>query len=132
MGFQTGHYGLFLVSALGGVAFWSLEAAFKSFQMRYYVRMREIEVRQAELAAKDGGGQVFAPQIDWSWRTAGEYFSGRRKPEEAPGSPRRYGRSLGFLGAWLLPQVFLPHVISMVAGGILFALGMEGVLPMKL
>ncbi len=42
------------------------------------------------------------------------------------------GRREWFRRVFLLPQVFLPHVMSVVAGGILFALGVEGLLPMKL
>jgi len=43
-GFQNQHYGLFLIATIAGLAFWMIEAVMKRHQMRYYVRMREIEV----------------------------------------------------------------------------------------
>ena len=45
-GFQFGSYGMFLVAAASSLAFWSLEGVMKRHQMRYYPRMREIEVNR--------------------------------------------------------------------------------------
>jgi hypothetical protein len=42
-GFQQDHYGLFLVAAVSGLAFWMLEAVTKGHQIRYYPRMGDIE-----------------------------------------------------------------------------------------
>jgi hypothetical protein len=38
-GFQQGHYGPFLVSALSGLGFLLIEGTMKRHQMRYYPRM---------------------------------------------------------------------------------------------
>jgi hypothetical protein len=46
--FQNSHYGLFLVAALSGCGFWLIEGIMKPHQMRYYLRMWEIEVLQYE------------------------------------------------------------------------------------
>lgn len=130
-GFQYGHYGLFLVAALNGLSFWALEAILKEFQMHYYVRMREIEVQQADVATKSG--QQFAtPQIDWGWQTASRYFTGKWKQAEPPKPPERYGRKLGMRFPFILPQVWLPHAISIIVGGTLFGLGIAGLLPLHL
>lgn len=37
LGFQQDHYGLFLIAAVSGLAFWMVEAT-KGHQMRYYPR----------------------------------------------------------------------------------------------
>jgi hypothetical protein len=120
LGFQYSHYGLFLVAAISAIGFWSIEAVTKIFQMRHYVRMREIEVRRAELALTD----IPTPQIDWSWQIAAYYFKGEYTG--APPHPNRYGYSSFNIRTWFYPHVFLPHAISLVAGGILFVLGITG------
>ena len=38
LGFQQNHYGLFLVAAASGVAFWLIEGSTKLQQMRYIIR----------------------------------------------------------------------------------------------
>ena len=38
-GFQQGHYGLFLVAAASGLAFWAVEATTKIHQIHYYPRL---------------------------------------------------------------------------------------------
>ena len=54
LGFQHRAYGYFLVAAVSSAAFWLLEAAVKRHQMRYYPRMREIEVaRHADAGYED-------------------------------------------------------------------------------
>ena len=57
-GFQSDHYGIFLVAALAGVAFWAIEAAMKRNQMRDYVRMREIEYLRATPLGAAAAGQA--------------------------------------------------------------------------
>ncbi len=52
-GFQFGHYGLFLVGAISGLAFWLIEGVVKKHQMRFYRRMREIEVIQCNASADE-------------------------------------------------------------------------------
>ncbi len=130
-GFEKGHYGLFLVGALSGAGFWAIEAVFKRYQMRAYVRMREIEVVCYELFAEPGtnGSKVSAPQIDWYWFQAQSYFRGERTgPLPAPQrfqKMRRYGLT------WLYGGVMFPHVISVLAGVILFFLSHGGYLAIK-
>jgi hypothetical protein len=46
LGFQQNHYGLFLVAAASGLAFWIVEATTKWHQMRYYPRMRDYRVHR--------------------------------------------------------------------------------------
>src|SRR5690349_9417546 len=53
LGFQQDHYGLFLVAAAGGLAFWLIEGSIKLHQMRYYPRMGDIEVLAHELYGEE-------------------------------------------------------------------------------
>ena len=48
VGFKYAHNGHFLVAALSELGLWSIEAIMKRYQMRFYLRMRDIEVRQYE------------------------------------------------------------------------------------
>jgi hypothetical protein len=113
------------VAAASSLAFWSLEGTIKRHQMRYYPRMREIEVnRYIRAAEKDKA--FSAPRIDWSWARADRFFRGHVKD---PGSPpelstpsKSYGR------AWLLLHVAMPHVITFLLGVLLFGLGYLGYL----
>src|SRR5215207_8925424 len=50
-GFQQDHYGVFLVAAASGLAFWLVEATTKLRQIRYYPRMGDIELIAYELLA---------------------------------------------------------------------------------
>lgn len=130
--FQDGHYGLFLVAAISGLAFWVLEAVFKQHQMRYYLRMREIEVinyDQLRFPLSDGV-EVSTPMMDWSWTHAPRYFSG--KTRGAPAAPTRYGKFEAYRYGWLFPHVSMPHAITVVVGLVLFALGATGMLGMPL
>src|SRR4051812_37192324 len=71
LGFQQNHYGLFLVAAVSGLAFWLLEATTKLHQMRYYPRMGDIEVTAYKLFSMPvEHGRASTPLIDWSWTTA--------------------------------------------------------------
>lgn len=101
LGFQNQHYGLFLVAAVSGLAFWALEGVMKRFQMAFYVRMREIEVINYELRCQ-GVSSTFnfysTPQIDWSWYLAGDYFTGKRTGPPPP--PERYTRKEGLFSKW--------------------------------
>lgn len=124
-GFEKQHYGLFLVAALSGVAFWTIEAVMKRHQMRYYVRMREIEVIGAELSqgALQDKKRASSPLIDWSWQEApGVFAKGGRTPLPPVeyGSPNPY---TAYAWAAFFPHVFLPHLITALAGGVLFVLG---------
>ena len=117
-GFQYGHYGIFLVACLSGLCFWAIEAAMKRHQMRSYVRMREIEVRRAEHGEH-------SPQIDWGWKIAPEYLSGKTTGQ--PGAPERYrGSAADVWLYWLYLHVALPHAVAVIAGFVLFLLGRQG------
>lgn len=124
-GFQYQHSGLFLVAAVSGLAFWAIEGTMKRHQMRYYVRMREIEVLIFDLPSSESS-QIPSPQIDWSWTIAPKYFKGTI--EGAPPRPERYRKDSFYSLSWLGPHVFLPHAISVVVGGVLFILGVSHIL----
>jgi hypothetical protein len=135
LGFQQDHYGIFLVAALGGLSFWIVEATTKSHQLRYYPRMGDIEVACYELFRVDGeDGPTSSPLIDWSWHTAGRRVRGgprtgesripQRWPEgELLSVGRRVRSSVIFF-----PHVMFPHVIALVAGTVLFVVGLSGAL----
>lgn len=129
-GFQYGHYGLFLIAALSGIAFWTIEGLVKRHQMRYYVRMRDIEVFAYEqyLAGKSLG--IASPQIDWSFEQSDEILAGKNVDRKLPPPPRAAIPQYRFV--WLLPHVCLPHVISAIVGSVLFALGLVGVIASPL
>jgi hypothetical protein len=123
-GFQYHHFGLFLVATLSGLAFWLVEGAMKRHQMRYYLRMREIEVLQYERAPEGDARALSSPRIDSSWSYAGELYAGKGaagyRPEAIEG-PRHSYRF-----AWLFPHVCFPHVVSVVAGLALLCLAYYG------
>jgi hypothetical protein len=125
-GFQYSHYGLFLVAALSGLGFWLVEGTMKRHQMRYYLRMREIEVLQYKRAQSYDTRALSSPRIDSSWSHAGWFYSGKDTtayhPEVTTGLRKSYQL------AWLFPHVCLPHVVSVVAGLVLLCLGIYGVL----
>jgi len=57
VGFQYAHYRYYLVAALSGLGFWIIEAIVKRHQMRFYLRMRDIGVRQyGHISGKDRPG----------------------------------------------------------------------------
>jgi hypothetical protein len=125
LGFQYRSYGMFLVAAASSLAFWSLEGAMKRHQMRYYPRMRQIEVNRYDRAS-DQDRHVSAPRIDWSWAQASKLLRGTlTEPDPAP---KPSGPSNSYALAWLLPHVMLPHVITFLIGTLLFLLGHCGYL----
>ena len=125
LGFQFRSYGMFLVAAASSLAFWSLEGTIKRHQMRYYPRMREIEVNRYRRAA-DEDRAFSAPRIDWSWVQAGRLFRGLLSDAAAPPQPSTQSRS--YARAWLLLHVAVPHAITLLIGTLLFALGCLGYL----
>lgn len=131
LGFQQDHYGLFLIAAAGGMAFWAIESSNKLHQMRYYPRMGDIEVIAYELYGEETSrGRVSAPLIDWGWYTSWPRIRGGaskgdlRVPvawkdiNDEPGANR-----------WIMlyPHVALPHAITVALGLALFFLGLMGV-----
>lgn len=123
-GFQYAHYGMFLVAALSGLAFWLIEGTMKQHQMRYYLRMREIEVMQYDQCIDDAAKSQSTPRIDSSWSNAAMVYAGKRPPVAHPVLDDGPHRS--YQVVWLYPHVFLPHAVSVVAGLLLLLLGMRG------
>ncbi|MBI4940008.1 MAG: hypothetical protein HY830_04610 [Actinobacteria bacterium] len=131
LGFQQDHYGLFLVAAAGGLAFWLIEASIKTHQMRYYPRMGDIEVIAHTLYSRElpDGTRASAPLIDWSWFTARPRVRGGQSKGD-PRTPHAWadintdpGRNRAVL---LYPHVALPHAIAVLLGVVLFVLGLGG------
>jgi hypothetical protein len=124
-GFQYRSYGLFLVAAASSLAFWSLESTVKRHQMRYYPRMREIELNRYE-RLPEHERRFSAPRIDWSWAQASKIFRGELT--DSTQVPRPSGANKSYRRAWLLPHVAIPHVITFLLGMSLFLLGCLGYL----
>ena len=100
-GFQYAHYGLFLVAALSGLAFWLNEGVMKRLQMRYYLRMREIEVLQYKHASSEDARALSSPRVDSSWSHAGGLYSGKDKDFSYP--PKQIeGPQKSYRFAWVL------------------------------
>jgi hypothetical protein len=125
-GFQYGRYGLFLVSSLSGLAFWIIEGTMKRHQMRYYLRMRKIEVLQYQRCADDSARTASSPRIDSSWSYAGILYT--RGGSSASHPVAVHGPRRSYRLAWFFPHVFLPHLLSVVAGLLLLVLGYRGLL----
>jgi hypothetical protein len=123
LGFQQQHYALFALAAATALAFWYVDALMKGFQLRYYWRMRDIEVAAFQINAVllNGLGRQSAPRIDMSWGYKG------RKGEESPRVPvRRSARNVHTLlqrRLWM-PQVLLPHMVAVVIGVVLFVVAL--------
>src|SRR5215208_4606561 len=97
-GFQQDHYGVFLVAAASGLAFWLVEATTKLRQIRYYPRMGDIELIAYELFGGDTPtGPASSPLIDWGWHTAGprvrKRTAGTTPVSRGPGTSSRVARS---------------------------------------
>jgi type IV secretory pathway TrbD component len=120
LGFQQQHYALFGLGALSAVAFWVVEWVTKRHQMRYYPRMRQIEVDCSRLNRLTlGEATLSAPRIDWAWTDAGRKASRMRSwKEPEPLTPDEIVRMLH--NTPLMVHVLLPHVIAAVVGLALF------------
>lgn len=124
-GFQYKHYGLFLVAALSGLAFWLIEGVFKRHQMRYYFRMRQIEVLRYQEAEARAQGSSSTPRIDSSWSAAGRVYSG----QHVHGHPvMSTGPHTSYRYTWLFGHVMLPHILSVGAGIVFFLCAHSGYL----
>ena len=122
-GFQSQHNGIFLVGCITGIGFWYIDGAMKRHQMRYYVRMREIEV------ASHNSGQA-GPRIDWSWTYAPRSYS---REKYVPQPPTPYSKPYFFYTfSWLSLNVAFPYLISVVGGFVLFLLASAGGLGGKM
>ncbi len=131
--FQQRHYGLFFVVAISGIAFWIVEAITKVHQMRFYPRMRAIEVIcYDQFGVSSESEKLSSPLIDWSWQLGSQECRSRRSQGVDPNKPQRYvstspptrlGRVWQLTRTVRYPHVALPHAMSVVAGLTLFILG---------
>lgn len=121
LGFQEGHYALFGLAAATAAAFWVMEGLLKRHQVRYYPRMRDIEVIAYELnrVRVAGMGEVSAPRIDVSWGYTGRPGGpdARIEPPERRGAEEV--RRLLRRPFWMA-HVMLPHVLAVALGTALF------------
>ncbi|MGW6128495.1 hypothetical protein ACWFNE_00580 [Cellulomonas sp. NPDC055163] len=127
LGFQHDHYALFGLAAVSALGFWTIDALTKTHQVRYYSRMRDIEVASFHLnrvALPTLLGDFSSPRIDGSWSYAGRAPDWRGDPpwRRDPAAVRRLVRR-----SWSMPHVVLPHVIAVVVGGLLFVAALSGV-----
>jgi hypothetical protein len=125
LGFQNSSFGMFLVSAVSSVAFWWLEAVMKKHQMRFYPRMREIEVNRFRRAL-DADKEYSAPRINWGWVRAKQVLLGR---VNTLGNPTLESKSKSFNKTGFLPHVMMPHGVTLLVGGALFFLCWWGAIP---
>src|SRR5215218_7868790 len=105
LGFQYRAFGFFIVALVSSASFWILEATVKRHQMRYYPRMREIEVRR-HIEAREGNQPLSAPRIDWSWATADGLLRTGVVPSQ---EPKPSGESRAYSRMWLAAHVACPH-----------------------
>lgn len=121
LGFQQGHYALFGLAAATALGFWYIDVLLKGYQMRYYSRMRDIELAAYHLnkLPLPGLGTVSAPRIDMSWG----YRAGHRQQDwrtEVPARRRPHEiRSMMVWRYWTANQL-LPHLVAILLGVALF------------
>jgi hypothetical protein len=131
---QYQHSAYFLLASISAVSFWAIEALMKGQQIRYYGRMREIEVDSYHLNRVDvGGTKVSAPRTDWSWDNFGKSQTKSGQPIGSEPKPRdldRARRDRWRIALW--PHVCLPHFVAAAAGMTLLLLSITGVFGMKL
>ncbi len=137
LGFQQGHFALFGLAACTALAFWMLEYVAKGHQLRYYSRMRDIEVAGYHLnhVALPELGEVSAPRIDMYWSFDGfspgrSADAGGQRDWRTDRPERRSPDEIRWLlrkRLWM-PQVFLPHAVAVALGVALF-LGAAAELP---
>jgi hypothetical protein len=124
-GFSRGHYALFGVAAITGAVFWIIDVLTKRHQLRYYPRMRDIEVAAFKLNNVEISKDKFlsAPRVDWTWSLPERP---ERKPEEdqrhlnQKNARRRHSKRCCAV-PWM-GNVMLPHVVA-IALGILLCIG---------
>jgi hypothetical protein len=120
LGFSESHYALFALASVSAFAFWCLDWVTKQHQMRYYRRMREIEVAAYYLNHLHvAGHMVSSPKVDWSW---GFPWKGTDKFPDKPvernaANVRRLLRRAP--RSW---NVLLPHIVAVLLGLVLFVL----------
>jgi hypothetical protein len=136
LGFQQGHYALFGLASATAIAFWYMDAMIKGHQLRYYSRMRDIEVATHALNSVDLDdlGTVSAPRIDMYWSFKGytdRQVNGTKRKQnnrlprdwrsDAPErrTPQNVRRLLR--RRFWASHVLLPHIVAAVLGLALFA-----------
>lgn len=121
LGFQQNHYALFGLAAATATGFWILDAQAKRHQMRYYTRMRDIEVAASHVNRMSLGQSsvdrivTSAPLADWCWGFPGK--KGGRDWRDDP--PRRRTADevrRNLRRAPLMAHVALPHFVAVVLG----------------
>jgi hypothetical protein len=127
LGFQYKQWGFFLLSSASSVAFWLIEASLKSYQMRFYPRMREIEVFCC-LTSPECEAKFSTPRIDWSWSGAHQQLLGLAGPE--PREPALRGQSMGYKRRYAVPTVALPHFVAFALGFVLTVCSYWNLVPL--
>lgn len=92
---------LFLLAAASSLLFWVIETIWKTFQQALYYRLKKIEEYLNGVEFKD----FRYPYITSSWG--------------------RGWRSVSFLKVFFWPHVFLPHLIVVVAGVVLWVVNLS-------
>ena len=94
----------------------------KGHQLRYYSRMRDIEIAAHELNTVELPelGPVSAPRIDMTWGFRGKEEGDRDRRSDRP--ERRTPESIRRLMRlrFVLPNVMFPHVVAVLLGAALF------------
>jgi hypothetical protein len=119
LGFQYRAFGYFLLAAVSSIAFWAIEGAIKRHQMRFYPRMREIEISR-----QTSSGVPSVPRIDWSFQNAPAILTGKGDIVFDSVKPTYLVRPYNM--TWLLPHIFLPHAVTFIVATILFIMGVSG------
>lgn len=124
VGFQQGHYALFGLAAATALGFWILDAQTKRHQMRYYARMRDIEVAASHINRLTLGQASFnriitsSPLVDWTWGFPGK--KGERDWRDDSPRRRTAANVRGNLRrAPIMAHVALPHLMAVVLGVLL-------------
>ena len=122
LGFQQQHYALFGLAALTALGFWFLDVLVKTFQVRYYPRMRDIEYVASKLNSFTlaGLGEVSSPRIDMYWSYQGGSASEDWRGDEPERMSAEMVHTMVRVKPWFLPQVLLPHWVAVVVGAGLF------------
>ena len=122
LGFQTQHYALFGLAAMTAFGFWFLDLLVKQFQVRYYPRMRDIELVASKLngTTLPGIGQVSSPRVDMYWSYRGQPSKRDWRGDEPERMDAHMVHRLVASRPWFMPQVLLPHWVAVLVGSALF------------
>jgi hypothetical protein len=125
-GFSRNHYALFALAAVTGAVFWIIDILTKRHQLRYYPRMRDIEVAAFELNnvelknVKSGISKVLsAPRVDWTWSLPERQPEGDQRDLPPEKRPQETLKQMLHGVPWM-GNVILPHIVAIVLGIALF------------